>query len=350
MSEQEEKKIIAFSERVKETELKTGTSSKGPWQLFIIRCESGQDIVCRNTTAEYFDNHKAFLQEGTKITGKVEVQYNKKYMKDNWIYHSEYPFNFFVDDAYFDFMALDTETGNKTLGALEQKLNYEEQQIISAKPDNPKSQQKQDSKNTPPKNNSLSVRANAPIQQKEKTTTLDKEVIKEGSFYNVKGKKIPDARRIQQEVNQLTEKTGRVLCTETIEASKDRNKAWARVRVIDKDTGQYTEAFVVHHYVTLFEVFILDLINQFESGNAKELTQHPIQEFNQESGKFILTPQANRLLFTRMIRFKQFAERDAESKAARRAQDKMLNREWRTKEEIEYEKLEIEMVQAYSKD
>ena len=46
-----------------------------------------------------------------------------------------------------------------------------------------------------------------------------------------------------------------------------------------------------------------------------------------------------------MVNFKYTAERTAQTMATRRVQDKILNREWRTKEERQAEEEERNMVQ-----
>lgn len=175
---------------------------------------------------------------------------------------------------------------------------------------------------------------------------INKDVVKEGGFYKVGDKKIPDAYKIQGELNNLIEKSGRSFNLLIIECDKNDDKAWAKVRVEDNDTHQSIEDEVVHHYNTLRDAFLLDLLNSYEKALRQgKQAVNPIEGFD-EFNKPILTKEAQKSIVIRTLKFKQFAERDAITKAASRAYLKILNREWRSKEELASEQLEVELVNS----
>jgi len=183
--------------------------------------------------------------------------------------------------------------------------------------------------------------------------TVDSKVIKKGGFYKVAGgKEVPDAPKIESEINKLVEDSGRVLNLIILEVGKDDEKAWARVRVEDALTKQFKDDAVIHHYNTLQDAFLLDLITAFEEQRRDKWTkkllcpENPIEGLDSVTNKPILSSFAKRAIIIRLLKFKQFSERDAITKAASRAYLKMLNREWRTKEEIEDELREVELVNS----
>ncbi|RLC81045.1 MAG: hypothetical protein DRI61_04465, partial [Chloroflexi bacterium] len=69
----------------------------------------------------------------------------------------------------------------------------------------------------------------------------------------------------------------------------------------------------------------------------------PIEGWDDE-GRPILSPEAKRKIYERFLRFRMFAVRDAITKAARRAQLKIMNKEWREEPEIEEEEREVKIV------
>lgn len=174
-------------------------------------------------------------------------------------------------------------------------------------------------------------------------------VLKKGNTYFVAGKEIPDAPYIEKEINKLVEESNRIINLYIIDFGKDDEKAWAKVRCEDQLTKQIKEDGVIHHYNTVFDAYLLDLITAFEEQRRDRKTNklicpnNPILDID-DHNKPILTAEAKRQLAIRILKFKQFAERDAITKAASRAYLKMLNREWRDADEIQHEQFEIEMV------
>ena len=172
-------------------------------------------------------------------------------------------------------------------------------------------------------------------------------IVKEGGFYNVNGKKIPDAPKIQEEINNLIENSHRIFNLYIVECDKTDEKAWAKVRVEDMQTHQIIEDSVVHHYNTVYDAFLLDLLNSYEKSlKQNKPLPNPIDHIDENTKKPVLTAEANKNIIIRILKFKQFAERDAITKAASRAYLKILNREWRDQDEIDSEQLEVEIVNS----
>jgi len=151
----------------------------------------------------------------------------------------------------------------------------------------------------------------------------------EGGFYNIGNKKIPDSARIQQEANNLEHE----ISVGILATGKDDVKAWATVRATNK-RGQYMDGAVTHYYEIVKEVMILDMINQ---GRLQTTG-------NDENGKPILAEKSKYWLYNRFIRWKNFADRDAVTKATRIAQYKLLNKDPREQEEKDSEAMEVRSV------
>lgn len=189
-----------------------------------------------------------------------------------------------------------------------------------------------------------------PKQLSRTSDIIDNRVIKKGGFYHVEGgKEVPDAVTIEKEVNKLVESSGRVFNHLLLVQDKNDEKAWAKVQVIDMSTGQSKEAGVVHHYNTCADKFLLDLIKNFENKTKDKrgiliCPENPILSI--ENHKFELTPFAKRSIAIRLLTFKQFAERDAATKATSIAYLRMLNRDWRDADEIQAELDEVELVNS----
>ena len=109
---------------------------------------------------------------------------------------------------------------------------------------------------------------------------------------------------------------------------------------------------MVHHQFSVIrELKAPEYLEKQVSGKDIFFRGSPIQMFQDLSQPFntdgdpILTGVGYLKLLTEMARFKNFAIRDATTKASRIAQLKLLNREWRDKDEIKSEKDEEKMVQ-----
>lgn len=172
----------------------------------------------------------------------------------------------------------------------------------------------------------------------------EKPIVQRGGFYKAGNKQVPDAMRTQKEANQ------RNIPIEIIRTEQTEDYAEAIVRAWLPDHTQYTDDSVHHHFSVIRELKALEYLEKQVSGqpvyfrgSAIQMFQDLSQPFN-KNGDPILTGVGYLKLLTEMARFKNFALRDAITKASRRAQLKLLNREWRDKEEIQAEKAEEKMV------
>ena len=153
---------------------------------------------------------------------------------------------------------------------------------------------------------------------------------KRGGVYKVGGHEEPDAWLVQQWANQAG------VSTEIIEATQTTEYAKAIVRA--RMGEQFVDESVIHVFDTHKESIALEIIEKMEREGKK-----PIEGWDDE-GRPILSPEAKRKIYERFLRFRMFAVRDAITKAARRAQLKIMNKEWREEPEIEEEEREVKIV------
>lgn len=158
-----------------------------------------------------------------------------------------------------------------------------------------------------------------------------------GDDYTYSGKSdVPDSAKVQKMTNENKSPIG----TENISHGKDNEKAWAVVRATDLLTGAFVESVVIFTWDIARETMIRDIIVQY----SEKKKPNPVISWNGKDGLPVLTPEASKDLFFRYTRFRAFAERTANTQAARSAQLKLLNQEWREKDEIAMEMLERRVV------
>ncbi len=180
--------------------------------------------------------------------------------------------------------------------------------------------------------------------QKKPESSVDAWRAGQARDYNVQGKKVPNAFGASEQANR------RGINTEIIDSGRTKDLVWGHVRVTDPATGQYREDRVSHERETFC------LLKSWEDANAQARYQKPGQpplilgvldnnmpEMNPEVK--IKGMPAPLWLTMQVMRAWSFADRDAITKAERRAQLKILNREWREKEEIRLEEEEEQAVQ-----
>lgn len=195
--------------------------------------------------------------------------------------------------------------------------------------------------------NEVAVQTQRPVA---KRTPKEKPIVQRGSFYKAGNKQVPDAMRTQKEANEKS------IPTEVIKIEQTDEYAEATVRAWLPDHSQYTDDAVHHHFKVIRELKALEYLEKQVSGQSVYFRGSPIQMFEDLSQPFtqngdpILTGVGYLKLLTEMARFKNFALRDAITKASRRAQLKLLNREWRDKEEVQAEKTEEKMVNESIKE
>lgn len=157
---------------------------------------------------------------------------------------------------------------------------------------------------------------------------------KQAKTYNVAGKNAPNAFAVSEEANK------RALCTQIIDAGRNKDLVWGHVRVTDPKTGQFREDRVSHEKETFC------LLKAWEDANsqAKWLKGQQLIVGIQDNNMPELNPDirikgmpASLWLTMQVMRSWSMADRDAVTKAERRAQLKIMNREWRDEGEITLE-------------
>jgi len=159
---------------------------------------------------------------------------------------------------------------------------------------------------------------------------MEKTFEAKGRVYKVGNHEEPDSWLVQQWANQAG------VSTEVIEATQTTEFAKAIVRAHMGD--QFVDESVIHVFDIAKESIALEIIEKMEREGKK-----PIEGWDDE-GRPILSGDAKRRIYERFLRFRIFAVRDAITKAARRAQLKIMNKEWREEAEIEAEEQEVKMV------
>ena len=174
-----------------------------------------------------------------------------------------------------------------------------------------------------------------------KRKELDKDVIpKKGGYYFAGGEKTPDAWKTQEKAND------KKLRTEVIVAEQTYDYAKAIVRAYSPN-GWYVDDAVIHHFKTIQDLTAwdyykkdLEAVNEHKDPQYFEDIENP---FDNE-GRPNMTQAGRLALLNKMMRFKNFAVRDAISKAERRAQLKVMNKEWREEDEVMNELDEVRQV------
>ena len=156
-----------------------------------------------------------------------------------------------------------------------------------------------------------------------------------GRIYKVGNHEEPDSWLVQCWANQAG------VSTEVIEATQTTEFAKAIVRAHMGD--QFVDESVIHVFDIAKESIALEIVEKMEREGKK-----PIEGWDDE-GRPILSGDAKRRIYERFLRFRVFAVRDAITKAARRAQLKIMNKEWREEAEIEAEEQEVKMVHEEGK-
>jgi len=154
--------------------------------------------------------------------------------------------------------------------------------------------------------------------------------VAKGGYYRVRGHEEPDAWMVQQWAN------GEGISTEVVTAEQTATEAKVVVRAIKN--GQYVDAVVIHEFTTTREVVTFETID-----NMRKEQKNPIVGY-EDDGKPILSDEAKYRIYKNYIKFKNFAIRDATTKAGRIAILKLMNRDWRDPEEIEAETAEVRSV------
>ena len=165
---------------------------------------------------------------------------------------------------------------------------------------------------------------------------------KQDRSYSVAGKQAPNAFAASEEANR------RGLCTQIVDSGRTKDLVWGQVRVLDPKTQQFREDRVSHERETFM------LLKAWEDANsqAKYFKETPLIIGIQENNMPQLDPDlrikgkpAPLWLTLEVMRAWSFADRDAITKAERRAQLKIMNQEFREQDEINLETEEERAVQ-----
>ncbi len=178
-------------------------------------------------------------------------------------------------------------------------------------------------------------------QQKDSGSVIEDWRAKQDRTYMVEGgKEVPNAFAASEEANR------RRINTET-DSGRTETLAWGKARAIDAETGQYREAKVNFEWTAFRQKNAWEIARNMERKNpgiVKGIDEATLLPILDSSKSFKGQPPALYLHMQILNRW-TFADRDAESKAERRAILKLANREWRDKEEVESEKEEQQAVQ-----
>ena len=172
-----------------------------------------------------------------------------------------------------------------------------------------------------------------------------------GSFYKTNKKLVPDSRIIQSVANNNM--------VETKEVFSEQNDEYTKVIAsATLPNGNYVEDVVIHHFATVLQKMIVDCLGK-ELKKRKNNPNFKSRIFNDLDNPFELksngsiTPNLTfkgQLKFIKdMTKFKYFSVRDAYSKAANRAQKRVLKQEFREKDEIMLEDNEVKQIAGDAK-
>jgi len=170
----------------------------------------------------------------------------------------------------------------------------------------------------------------------------------EGTRYSTgRNNTAPDSMLSQKWANE------NAINLEIREKEQTKDHILAIVRATNPSNGQYLEDIVYHDFDTVKLKKTLDFIDAAIKNSRTKTGKTPFIEnlkeplLYGENGEIIpnLTPRGHIKMAKEMINFWNFGLRDAVTKASRRAYLKILNFEWKDKEEINEEYLERESVQ-----
>jgi hypothetical protein len=135
-------------------------------------------------------------------------------------------------------------------------------------------------------------------------------------------------------------------CTEVLEYTVTDDLVRAKVRVTDPVTGQYKEDGVAFTRSAFIAKKTVDIISKHVKKNPNLVSGvDPVTLRPELSDTAMIYDMPAKLFVAKeVLKSWNFLGRFAITTAERRCQDKLLNAEWREKEEIELERCEIEDV------
>jgi DNA polymerase III gamma/tau subunit len=175
-----------------------------------------------------------------------------------------------------------------------------------------------------------------------------------GGTYKVSGnaEEAPTSAQVQLWANE------QAISSEKREVFKDGKTAMATMRAINMNTGQFVDDTVILLYDHVQEKMMVELVDRTIEKAPRGAKKTPlIADLTEpllvnEEGHVVanLTPRGIIKMKKQLVNYWHTAERTAQTMASRRAQDKILNKEWRTKQEIKDEEEERSSVDQMIKD
>ena len=165
----------------------------------------------------------------------------------------------------------------------------------------------------------------------------------QGAGYNVQGKYRPDAASIQGAANK------NVVSSEILESTQ--TKEYAEVIVRTHLGSQYVDTVVHHDFENNRKMLLLEMASKHPE-TVSGFSEEGMPIFNSDATFVDNSGKTKSLMYTVMhslLADINFSLRDATTKAASAGQAKILNREWRSEEEIESEARERELVETLIK-
>ena len=165
----------------------------------------------------------------------------------------------------------------------------------------------------------------------------------QGAGYNVQGKYRPDAASIQGAANR------NVVSSEILEAIQ--TKEYAEVTVRTHLGNQYVDTIVHHDFANNRKMLLLEMAAKHPE-TVSGFSEDGMPIFNPDATFVDNAGKTKSLMYTVMhslLADINFSLRDATTKAAAAGQAKILNREWRSEEEVESETRERELVETLIK-
>jgi len=165
----------------------------------------------------------------------------------------------------------------------------------------------------------------------------------QGAGYQVQGKYRPDAASIQGAANK------NVVSSEILKAIQ--TKEYAEVTVRTHMGNQYVDTIVHHDFENNRRMLLLEMASKHPE-TVSGFSDEGMPIFNSDATFVDNAGKKKSLMYTVMhslLADINFSLRDATTKAASAGQAKILNREWRSEEEVEAETREQELVETLIK-
>ena len=165
----------------------------------------------------------------------------------------------------------------------------------------------------------------------------------QGAGYQVQGKYRPDAASIQGAANK------NVVSSEILKAIQ--TKEYAEVIVRTHMGDQYVDTIVHHDFENNRRMLLLEMASKHPE-TVSGFSEEGMPIFNPDATFVDNAGKTKSLMYTVMhslLADINFSLRDATTKAASAGQAKILNREWRSEEEVESEARERELVETLIK-